>query len=46
MCGGFTSFEICHEASDCSDSSDMCCPFALMGVSGSVCSPRCFGATP
>ncbi len=42
MCGGFTSFELCHTAGDCTDTRDMCCPFMAMGVSTAICSRRCF----
>ena len=47
MCTGFTSFELCHAASDCTTSGDMCCPFMGMGFSAAVCSPTCmFGPPP
>ncbi|MEM9189747.1 MAG: hypothetical protein AAGF12_11260 [Myxococcota bacterium] len=45
MCesGGFTQFQLCHVAADCSNGTDMCCPFSLFGFSGAICSPMCFG---
>lgn len=45
MCtGGFGGgFELCHGASDCTDTSVMCCPIMAGGISGAFCSARCFG---
>jgi hypothetical protein len=39
--GGFTSFELCHDAADCSDSSHMCCPVMMFGFSGAYCAASC-----
>lgn len=40
-CSGFTSFELCHSPTDCTDGSDMCCEFSMGGLSASVCRPMC-----
>jgi len=49
-CGGGGTigggFELCHDAMDCSDRADMCCPLAFGGISGAYCGPMCFGTTP
>jgi hypothetical protein len=44
-CGsGFSSFELCATADDCSDPADtMCCPVAAGGFSASYCADMCFG---
>ncbi len=45
-CGGpgvFSEFELCHETSDCTDDSAMCCPVMMFGFSIGICQPSCFG---
>ncbi len=39
--GGFTSFELCHDASDCTDTTQMCCPIMMFGFSGAYCAAMC-----
>ncbi len=40
-CEGFGSFELCHEATDCTSGTDMCCPIMMFGISGGACLPMC-----
>lgn len=45
--GGFGSLELCHAPTDCTDTSQMCCPIMMFGFDIGVCAPSCmFGGPP